>query len=296
MTLDKLNPTFQATDLTVKAHESVSSWYTTESTFGDFTPSEFAYLQAQGWRTTKSYKIDGTTTYFLSRRIIKPEKVLNALVRSYVTAYNEGRALNDQRYDDLVTVYQAVLDSTEDAYIGLETDDDAYEVLVESILASIATDHTTYAADVEGDLDDYGDSIRDQINNRFDAELAKAQQALLDRGMYNSTIWTGVSAGIERERTLALTDVEDKITQQQLALKHKVQAELISMRSRILAARDRLRTFLREAKDRQVAARNAVVTALGQFVERRTDSYPDMAEIGRLAASLGAGSAEAYSP
>ena len=46
----------------------------------------------------------GETTYVLRRRIIKPENVLDDLVQSYTDAYNEGRQLNDQRYDDLTVM------------------------------------------------------------------------------------------------------------------------------------------------------------------------------------------------
>ncbi len=250
-----------------------------------------------GWQIKNiNYDNSGNATGTLQRRAIKPESVLDDLVESYTDAYNEGRKLNDQRYDDLVVLYKAVLSESQDEWDSLLSKDDAYEAVIEALISSIVSDHSTYAADVEGSLDDYGDSIRLQINTRFDNELTKAKNSLVSRGMYNSTLYETLSAGIERERTLALTDVEDKITQQQLDLKNRVHAEKVSMRSRILAARDRMHSMLTGAADSRLAARNAVVEALARFVERRTDSYPDLAEIGNLAASLGAGSPESYSP
>lgn len=297
--MDKLNPTIQATNLTTKTAESVSDWYETQYMSGNWNASEAAWLFAQGWRPhVSSYSgSTGETTYLsLQRRALKPESVLDDLVESYTDAYNEGRALNDQRYDDLVVLYSAILDKTEDAYNTLETDDDTFEALVEAILTNVASDFSSYDTDVDGDLDDWGTDLLAEINARFDAELSKAQQSLVDRGLYTSTMWTTISAGVERERTRALNQANDTIEQRQLELKHKVYSEKVSMRERLMAARHRLRDFLRTAKDRQVAARNATAEALARLVERRTDSYPDLGEIGRLAAGLGAGSPEAFSP
>ena len=66
------------------------------------------------------------------------------------------------------------------------------------------------------------------------------------------------------------------------------------MRGRVMAARDRLRDTLHNSADRRLTARNTIVEALARFVEARTDSYPDLAEIGKLASALGAGSPEAF--
>lgn len=301
--MDKLPITLQDTPVTVKVAESVSTWYETEFIDGSWSEDEAAWLFAQGWKpftTQSSYSsATGVTTVrylSLTRRVIKPETVLDDLVISYTAAYNEGRQLNDQRYDDLIVVYTSILDKSEDSFNTLETGDDTYEALIETIIAAIGTDHTTYAADVDGDLDDWGTAQLLEVNARFDAELSKSQQSLVDRGLYTSTMWTTVSAGVERERTRALAIVNDTIEQRQLELKHKIQGELVNMRLRVLSARDRLRAFVHEAKGRQVSIRNATAEALARLVERRTDSYPDLAEIGRLATGLGRGSAESFAP
>lgn len=293
--MDKLNPTFQDTPVASQAQPGVSSWFTTENTSGVFSDSQLAWLNAQGWRVTGAVIENTRSWYSMRRRVIRPEAVLDELASSYTDAYNEGRTLNDRRYDDLLTIYTNVLSETEDTFNTLETDDDAYEVLIEALITALGTDYTTYAADVDDDLDDWGTDLLAEINARFDAESSKAQQSLLDRGLYSSTMWTTISAGVERERTRALNNANDTIEQRQLELKHKVFNEQQQMRQRTLAARDRLRTYLSSARDRQVAVRNQAAEALGRLVERREDGYPDLAEIGRLAASLGAGSAEAFS-
>lgn len=294
--MDKLNPVFQPTPVTPKTAESASTWYVTETTSGIYTPSELAWLNAQGWRPYLIFEEAGQTTYFLSRRVIKPELVLNDLISSYTSAYNEGRQLNDQRYDDLLVLYTAVLDKTEDEFNDNETDDATHDAAVRAIIAAMEAAYTAYAADVDGDLDAWGASLLAEVNARFDAELSKAQQALIDRGLYTGLLSTNANAGVERERTRALAATNDTIIQRQLELKHKVYGEGMEMRSRILSAYERLRAYLTSALDRHVAVRNAAAEALGRLVERREDDYPDLAEIGRLTAQLGAGTTEAFSP
>jgi hypothetical protein len=296
--MDSITPEFQSTPVVSRRPESVSTWYDTEyHQFSDMPGDQLAWLYAQGWENYQvRYDEHGNATGTLTRRVLKPESVLDDLVESYTEAYNEGRELNDQRYDDLVVLYSTVLSNSEDVLSDLADDEDDFEDAVESIITLMGSDYTSYANDVDGHLDDYGDSMRLQINARFDAELSKAQQALVDRGTYNTTTWPTTSAGIERERTLALTDLEDKIAQQELRIKDRVYQAKADMRARVLAARDRVRSELRGATDRRLATRNAIVDALARFVERRTDSYPDLDSIGRLAASLGAGSPEAQMP
>lgn len=294
--MDKLNPVFQDTPVTVQTASVPSTWYGSEATAGIFTAAEVGWLHAQGWKTTAIVTTGGVSTYFFSRRLIKPENVLADLVSDYTTAYNEGRQLNDQRYDDTLVLYTSILDKTENTFNTEETADATFKIAIEAIITALGTDFDAYDTDVTGDLDTWGVALLAEVNARFDAELGKGRQELLNRGLYSSTMWTTMSAGIERERTRALNDANDRIKQAQLALKHKVYDELNRMRAAVMAANERLRTYLSNARDRQVAVRNAAAEALGRLVERREDGYPDLSEIGRLAAALGAGSPEAFSP
>lgn len=294
--MDKLNPTFQDTPVTTQVAQSVSSWYATENTIC-YSTAELGWLHAQGWRVYFSNLVDpARPLYFLTRRVIKPESVLQELITDYTAAYNEGRTLNDQRYDDLLVLYTDILDRTEDELIAGDSDDTDYLAEIEAMIAAIQAAYTAYAADVDGDLDDWGTDLLAEINARFDAESSKATQALIDRGLYTGLLSTNASASVERERTRALNNANDTITQRQLELKHRVYDVGQDMRTRILTAYERLRSHLDGKVERRAALRNAAAEALGRVVERREDGYPDLSEIGRLAAALGAGSPEAYSP
>jgi hypothetical protein len=294
--MDKLNPTFQATPVTPAVAQSVSSWYATETTM-IYTSAELPWLQAQGWRVYFSNLVDpANPIYFLIRRVIKPELVVQELVTDYTTAYNEGRQLNDQRYDDLLTLYTAMLDRTEDELIADASDGDTDETAIATLIAAMQTAFSSYAIDVDGFLDDWGDDLLAEINARFDAESSKADQSLLDRGLYTGLLQPLASAGVERERTRALNNANDLIMTRQLELKSRVYDAGQNMRERVLTAYERLRARMSGVVERRAALRNAAAEALGRLVERREDGYPELSEIGRLAASLGAGSAEAFAP
>jgi hypothetical protein len=272
--MDKYTPVIQATPVTPETPATVSTWYSTETTSGAFTPSQIGWLHAQGFLVTSYSKVGANPALWaLARRVVKPEKVLQSLVTSYTNAYNTGRTLNDNRYDDLVVLYTALLDRTEDSYNLLETDDTAYEGLITTLIAAIDTDHTAYDTDVTGDLDDWGTDQKAEINARFDAESAAAAAELRTRGMYTGAQWPTTSAGVERERTRALNQINDIIEQRQLELKHTIQKHLDDTRTRVEGARTRLRQFLHGSKDRQVDIRNATAAAL-RAARRRTRREP----------------------
>ena len=285
------------TDPTDQTAPTVSSWFTKEDRKG-IPESNLAWLIAQGWTISKTNDPDkdGVTTYNLSRTQIDAQKILTTLVADYTTAYNEGRTLNDTRYDEIVTIYAALQSYSETDWQDVEGDDTSYENLIESLISGLSIAYTNYENNVGDVLDDYGTSIATKINAQFDARLSEVRQDLVTRGMNNSTVWTSVATGIEREREIALTNSLDVIMRQQVDVQSQLHTASSVMRSKILSARDRMRSQIRASHDAHLASRNRIVDALLSFMERRTDDYPSLAEIGKLATALGAGNAAGFQP
>lgn len=257
---------------------------------------QLVWLLAQGWIVWQLgiFNVGQDDQYYawwMKRRVISGEKVLTAMVEDYSAAYNEGRDLNDTRYDDIVSIYSLVADKMQDELILLDTKDATYDGLIEALITAIEADWTSHDAEVSGDLDNWGTSQVTRINTQFDSELSKAQNALVSQGMYNSTTWASVSAGIERERAVALNEFNDKLIVQQIGLEERLYAAKTQMRDRILQARERLFNVVHTAAMAREAMRERIITALCNFMERRTDSYPDLTAIGNAAAELGAGTA-----
>lgn len=303
--MSKINPLLYITDtdpINLSAR-SASSWYETEYTTTEDRES-LRWMQAQGWQVESTERIvrdDGLvreswTKWYLKRRTMKGERVLNALIQDFTSAYNEGRQLNDQRYDDIVALYTALSSTTQDEIVDLKADEDSYIALSEQIIGSLDDDFGDHEDDISGDLDEYGVSQRERINRSFDARVSEARSGLVSRGMYNTTIWTVTQAGIEREREVALNDLEDRLLAQRTGLKERLYGKKGDMRLQVLSARDRLFSGQHSNGIQREELRNRVITALNNFMERRNDGYPDLGAIGGLASDFGAGTVEGIAP
>ena len=284
------------TDPTPATTRKMSDWFTTEDRSG-VTEESLPWMLAQGWEQA-GYLVDkdGNFTYEVTRRIVDAEKMLKSMVDDYTKAYNEGRELNDSRYDEIVTLYSVMQNSSEVDWITREAGNTTAEALILTLTDALDSDYDTYADDTEDLLDDYGTNLLAGINIRFDNLLTSAAQDLTNRGMYNSTVWAATSAGIETQRTYALNDANDKIAQTRVNQKNTLHSAKSTMRSKVIQATERVWTLIGSSADARLASRNAVMGALLTFMERRTDSYPDMAEIGKLATALGAGNAAGFQP
>lgn len=283
-----------------------SQWFDVETTSLD-NPDDatLSWHLAAGWRVYFMYTVGGgaswssfaqppRTTYRLIRSVLNPQRALNALIASLTTSLNDGRRINHRRYMEIVTLYGRGLNNTEADLAEIGENDDDYEKLVEDILEAWLAAHGEYAGKMEGALDDYGDSIRRQIDIRFNGAQAQARQNLISRGMYNTTIRETVETGIERNRQLALTDAEDKINTRQVELIDRVYKAKADIYKAILAARDRLKLHLDSALDRRLAARNQMLRAMLEFMERRQDITPSMKDVTALAMQLGKGTPDGF--
>lgn len=307
--MDKINPLLYIVD-TDPVPEQVldaSKWFETEyiTTTGVLTNTPTSasesstYLEwflAQGWvqydvqyshRSISGTTITQNVVHFLKRRKLQSERVLNDMIREFTEAYNEGRAINDQRYDELVSIYNVCLDKTETEMTNLGAVSAAYGTLIESIIGKMPEDFAAFSADASILTASYGSSRRVDVNARFDNELAKARQSLIERGLNNSTVWASVSAGIERERERALSDLEDKITDRRLSMSLKVAEARDSMRKSMLSAHERLMVARRENVLTPLEFRNRVLMAMLTFMERRQDEYPGLDGLSNLIGQLG---------
>jgi len=317
MAVNKISPLDYITDVDPVDEPilSASDWYETETKILDEidTSDTVPWLLAQGWTVTDvtdsvetepfysatGVLIGSTTTTTkqttLERRVLKSEYALNSLIASFTNAYNEGRTLNDSRYDELVTLYAVMLDKTEDEIIDNTDDPDEYSALIETILETMGTDYDDVESDLDGALDDYGDAQRARIATQFDNKLTETKADLITRGLYNTTIWDSMSTGIERERAFALNDFEDGLIGQQVNLRSTIYNYKDNLNVKLLEARSRLRNELQGGLEK-TSLRNQALQSMLSFMERREDGYPDMAAIADLTKSLGINSSQTQSP
>jgi hypothetical protein len=268
--------------------------YNTNSSFGPGLGDYLPWFMAQGWTVYDQQSVDiGPSggvyeyTYSMRRRKLQAERVLQSMINEFTDAYNEGRQINDQRYDEIVAIYNVALDQTETEITSSAQVQAGFETLINTAIGSIGTDFTDFQTAIGTLGDDYGTAQRADINARFDSELAKARQELVNRGMYNSTVWASASAGIERERARTLADVADKVTDRRVSLASKIHEARMVMRNKILESYERLAAMKRNNALAPLEYRNKMLELMLQFMERRTDDYPGLDGLATIAAQLG---------
>lgn len=317
--MENLNPLLYVTDWTPVPETilDASGWFETETAsvkVYDDTEFSVGWLLAQGWTVTgtnfgtdqvpslnSNYAVIGYfsktyTVYSLKRRKLQGERVLQAMINSFTNAYNEGRVLNDRRYDEILTIYSAINSDSVAEMNAIATTGETYDAIVDAVIAALPTDFAEYKADVEDLLDDYGVSHRERVNTQFDNQIAAARADLISRGMYNGTVWTSVNSGIEQDRATALNDLEDKILDRTLVAVDRIQAARISMRSGVESAANRLSEIKRTRDLGMLEFRNAIITAMAKVIEDRDDDYPGIGELAKLAAGLGYGDGSSVRP
>jgi len=306
--MEKIYPGSLLTDVdpTDISSPNIGQWYKDESIeIWDPEATTIQWMRAQGWvgstvrleiTELESGELRYSRVWGFTRRSIDSEKVLDDLVDEFVQAYNEGRSANDQRYDDIVLLYSASLDRTEDEFNDLEADETTYKDLVTTIVNTLASSFNTHDTDVNDTFDDYGDSETERINDQYDNLLASKEVDMRTRGLYNTTVWDAIETGIERERSDALTALNDKLKEREWTLKDRLYTLSLEVDKTIIDARGRIFDQIHRQDLSRTDIRNKVVDALARFAERRTDSYPGIGELNNLANSVGFGNPRAQIP
>jgi hypothetical protein len=142
---------------------------------------------------------------------------------------------------------------------NLSTDINAELTRFDAATDGLAEGFSDFEAESETALNAYGDSIRTQINTRFDNQLTAAKRDMVSRGLYNAVLYASVTAGVERERSVALTDLEDKITQQRIAIRtgtydrqSRIKQQELDAKARRVAITASLHDQLRTFRDQKV--------------------------------------------
>ena len=224
----------------------------------------------------------------LKRRKMQSELVLKDMISSFTKAYNEGRQINDERYDELVALYALMLSRTEDeanAFGGLSTDD--FKPLADAIIAACKDAMEKYAASADNIPEDWMQSRIDEINRKFDALLAQAKNDMVSKGTYNSTVWPTTASGIERDRQDALSNLKDEMVTLKVDVYGKIAAMKADIGQKLLDCEIRIIEAQQKMLLGPTEIRNTVFKWMLDFMERREDDYPGLEQLATIASQLG---------
>ncbi len=224
----------------------------------------------------------------LKRRRLQSELVLKDMINEFTKAYNEGRTINDERYDELVNLYALMLSNTEDEIGGWTLDPNDFRPLIDQILDACKDAIENFRGKVEDIPDDWMQSRIDEINRKFDALLEKARSDLITQGMYNGTVWPTTESGIERDRQLALNGLKDDMVLTKIDAYGKIAGLTADIGGKVIGAATRLCALQTEAL-KPTEMRNTVFKWMLDFMERREDDYPDLGQLAGISSQLGYG-------
>jgi hypothetical protein len=200
----------------------------------------------------------------LTRRRMDGELILKDMVVSFTNAYNEGRVVNNARYDELVALYSLMLSQTEDEANAIPLSNikpDDLLALGDEIAASIDAENSIKLSEVRPIYDTALANIRaaiaalkdaasipanwfksreDDINRKFDAEKGKVNAAMIANGTYADSSWANVVSGIERDRQYALTDLSDTMVSLKVDTYGKIASLTADSEGRLLDAVSKL--------------------------------------------------------
>ena len=225
----------------------------------------------------------------LQRRRIQAENVLQDMVQSFTDAYNEGRQVNSDRYDEIVSLYALMLARTESeansVWAMLSPED--FEPLAEMVTEAIKTALENYENSVGNLPEDWMQSRIDEINEKFDALLAEAQQKMVDAGTYNSTVWPTTSSGIERDRQKALNDLKDEMVTLKVEVYGKIATLTAEIGQKLLDCEVRIIEAMNKMLVGPTELRNTVLKWMLDFMERRDDGHPSLESLVTVSEKLG---------
>ncbi len=225
----------------------------------------------------------------LQRRRIQAEQVLQDMVESFTDAYNEGRQVNSDRYDEIVSLYALMLARTEseanNVFSALSPDD--FKPLAEMVVDAVREALENYR-NALGDLpEDWMASRTQEINDRYDALLSEAQSKMITAGTYNSTVWPTTASGIERDRQKALNDLKDEMVTLKVDVYGKIASITADIGKQLLDCEIRIIEAMQKMLVGPTELRNTVFKWMLDFMERRDDDHPSLESLVTVSEKLG---------
>ena len=223
----------------------------------------------------------------LQRKRMQSDKVLQSMVDTLVSQFNDGRTINIDRYDELVSLYALLLNRVETEGNALLDDSMDFMPFFDDIKAKVE-DALAKLAEVASNLPtDWMQSRIDEINRRFDAIKGQEQAKYTSMGMWNTSMSASVDAGVERERQYALNNLRDEMVTLKIEAFGKIADITASVGNNLIGAQVRIFEALQQKKIEPINMRNTVFKWMLDFMERREDPYPQIDELPTVAERLG---------
>lgn len=225
----------------------------------------------------------------LQRKRVSPRKVLESMVGELVESRNRGEKAVADRYTAVIALYSTMLSRTERELDPLADEVDAFRRMMDGVMDAVKSTLDKVSGDGFGDeVNEAAEYQRAAINKKFDGLIASEKSRLITAGLYNSTIWTTVAAGIERERGVALLAVSDKI----IGWRRDMAATAASLSGTLESAARGVWGAVKDGLTTPTTMRNEVLKWMLDFAERHNTErakVEDIAQIPRVLDGIAGG-------
>ncbi len=181
--------------------------------------------------------------------------------QDYQRAYEEAKAANEERYQNILTGYQDRSNQYQEGAAGLRDD----------VLGGYDARYQRNMNALQGQ----GQQEAIDIQRRYGELGAANQQDMVNRGLTGTTIMPTMRQGIAREQEGALSRLNERLINQRIGMDSQLSGDALSAQERL-------------GQSILTGAAGVQGDTLG-FAERRTDAYPDMNQLIQLAQMYGAG-------
>ena len=253
--------------------------------------------------TEHGHNIDTTTEtgdpYYCSKaiitlelRILDNQTAINELAKSFVDAYNDGKQINVDRYEELVNLYATVVSRTEDELNNIRpiAPEDLREI-IDGVVRDCKNALDLFRDKVGEIPDAFGDARIEEINRKFTKLLEETRSRLITQGLYNGTVWPTTESGIKRDWEIALNDLMDELVQLRIDAYGKIASLTCDIGGKVIDVLGKFREIV-DMFIKLTEVRNDIFVKMCTFMEKREDTYPGAETIGagvsKLALQTGA--------
>ena len=294
-------------------------WWAAETVSG-VPEIVMSWLLTQGWQVTATSEISGITPptylYALAKQDMRPDKVLLSLCNSFTVAWNDAKAYNQKRYNEIVVDWTEMIASTrvhmeaqveqQDAALGVYITDlnkytDEIDALIDGNRDDLIRDYGVHADTAKAFLTDLGSTGLARIHEAFAASLSTQLQHSIDKGLYSSLDPADIIAKNTRDKEEQIQAHYDKLAREKLTNEHTLYGQRVSLaefRNKAIVAKmnsnvARLDGWKTVHADNmklmayQLEERNNLLVGLYSFVERREDVAPQWKDMASMIAGLG---------
>lgn len=272
------------------------------STYNDLLLQEAAALLAEnpsapGQRYTDILNIFDA----LGQQQAGADDPLDTLTQEFQTAYDQGVAANEARYQQLLSGYADRASAFGSASLpiisglnAMKSDQASADAALLGAYGALKGEAGDTRSRVLAGLQGLGDQAREDISRLYTGRRSQAEQDLVNRGLGNSTIRSSVLAGLTSAESAERRRLEEELRREALGYDVTLSQRMEDIGAAGLTAQEKAGTRQAALGTQALDYAGTVADTQNELakdrldtMERRTDTYPTLGDLANLALQYG---------